>query len=408
MRAVKLGLLAVLIVATPLGAAALAQAQGSQTAAAVPPAAAESARIVTRHGDLSELSGQSAEMAFVAGRRVRVTAQVADDIFAAGRELRVDGASADHLFVAGGEIDLAPATVHDLIAAGGRILLRSGVVSDDVVAAGGEITLDRNARIEGSSVLTGGRLRIDAPIGRELMAAGGEIELNGAVGGDVRLRGDEIVIGPQARIAGDLHVRGARIEISPGAVVQGRTVREVVEREKPSAAPFIVMGLLFALGVLIMIGAIAAAAPRLLQGAERRLQSGGWVTLAIGLAIVLLAPLVIVALLATVLGAPLGLVLALAYLLAIPLAFVAVSYWLGQVIRARAAKAHAAGPPRWPARVGWTVLAALLLMVAFVVPLVGGLIWLVALAAGMGGLAGHLFDYANRRPLEPSRDGTAV
>lgn len=400
MDAVKLGLLAVLIGAAPL---AQAQPPPSPPAEAAVSARPVADRIVTRRGEFAELAGQSAEMAFVAGRQVRVTAHVSDDIFAAGRDLRVEGASADHLFAAGGEIDLAPATVRDLIAAGGRILLRAGAVSDDVVAAGGEISLDRNARIEGSTVLTGGRLRIDTPIGRELMASGGRIELNGPVGRDVRLRGDEIVIGPQARIGGDLLVRGASIEISPAAVVQGRTVREIVQKgdERAAAAGFVLMAALFALGVLLMLGLVAAAAPRLMDGVDRRLRSRLWVATAIGLGILLVGPFIVIALLASVLGAPLALLLTLAYLAALPLAFAGVAYWLGQWIRRRAAPARAAAPPRWPARFGWTLLGGLLVMLACMIPFVGGLIWLFAAATGMGALAANAVD-ANWRGGRPA------
>jgi hypothetical protein len=392
MRAVKLGLLAALMF-TPIGAdAALAQTHpaGPEPAAETPAAQPAAGRVVVRSGEFSELGGQGSEMAFVTGRQVRVTAQITDDIFAAGRELSVEGASADHLFLAGREMDLAPASVHDVIAAGGHIRLRSGAVRDDVVAAGGEINLEREARIEGSTVLTGGRLRIEAPVGRELVARGGRMELNGPVAGDVRILADEIVIGPQARIGGDLYARGERIDISPAAVVQGRTVREVVRRHDHAAARFGLVALLLALGVLIMNGVVAAAAPRLTEDVDQRLRSRFWPTMGVGGLIVLLTPLVILVLLATMLGAPLALLLALAYLLAIPLAFAGVSYSLGQFIRGRIDRARSATPPGWMARVGWTAAAALLLIIACMIPILGEFIWLLALATGMGGLAAHV------------------
>lgn len=388
MRAVKLGLLAALMFAAPSGGAIVQAPQAAQAAQpAAPPA---NSRIVVRSGDVSELGAESAGLAFVTGQEVRIAAQAGGDVFAAGRDLRVEGASLDHLFLAGRELDLAPAAVRDLIAAGGHVRLRSGAVGDDVVAAGGEIGLGPGARIEGSAVLAGGRLLIEAPVGRALMAGGGRVELNAPVAGDARIRADEIVIGPQARIGGDLHVRGERIEISPAAVVQGRTAREVVTPEKKSPARFVLPATLFALGVLVMIGVVAAAGPLLMDGVDRRLRSRFWPTLGIGALVLLLGPPVILALLASVLGAPLGLVLALAFLLAVPLAFAGVSYVIGQLIRGRLARAHAAVPPRWPARLGWTALAALLLMIASAIPYIGGLIWLVALAAGMGGLAAQL------------------
>ena len=387
MGAFRLSFLAGPLIAASIcaGGVALAQAPASpQAAAQAPPPA--TARVVTRTGEDPVLDGAASDMAFVSGERPRISANVADDILAAGRDLKVEGASADHLIIAGGEIDLAPATLHDLLAAGGQIRFRNGAVSDDVVIAGGEVEIDRNVRIDGSAVLTGGRLRIDARVGGELRAAGGRVELNGSVAGDVRIRADEIVIGPQARIGGNLYVRGAEIEISPSAVVQGRTLREEVKRERRAAPGFAVLGVLFALGILLMHGLIAAVAPGIVGVVDRGLHSTLWSTLGVGALIVMLTPVVIALLGATVLGAPLAVALALAYLLAIPLAFAGVSYWIGQLIRARVST-RGGEPPRWPARFGWTVLGALLVVIACMIPFVGWLVWLVAFAAGVGGLA---------------------
>lgn len=394
MSAAKLGLLAALVLAAPAGAAPL-QAPRPEAAAATPSTGQGGGRIVIRRGEVSEFDAQGSGLAFVTGERVRIPAQVAGDIFAAGRELTVAGANADHLFLAGREIDLAPAALRDLIAAGARIRLRSGAVSDDVVAAGREISLDRAARIGGSAVLLGRRLDVEAPVGRALMAGGGRVELNGPVAGDARIHADEVVIGPGARIGGDLHLRGKRIEVSPGAVVQGLTTREVVKPENRSAK--LLPAILFALGVLIMVGVVAAAAPTLMERVEGHIRSRFWATLGIGVLILVLGPPLILVLLATVLGAPLAVLLAAAYLLAAPLAFAGVSHALGQLIRGRIARAHAATPPGPAARARWAALAALLLMLLFMIPVLGALVWLLVVATGMGALAAQLV----RRRAEP-------
>lgn len=394
MRAVASWLVAVVVFSVPLGGSTFeAQAQDapeSTAAAATQDAVSPTAgAITTRSGEAADLSGQSDDMAFVSGGQVRISAQVADDIFASGGQLTVDGASADHLILAGGEVELETGVVRDVIAFGGRINFRSGPVSDDVVIAGGEINLGADARVEGSAVVAGGRVRIETPIARELRAAGGSIELNGPVGGDVRIAGGAIVIGPNARIGGDLHVRGESVQISPQAVVEGRTFREVVEREHQlgeAIAAVAVLAVLIALGFFLLHGTIAVALPALMNGADRRLRNRFWATSGMGAIIVLIGPLALVALLATVIGAPLALFLLLAYLTAMPLAFTSVAYWIGQALRRRMARAHATAP-NWSARLGWTLLGVFILMIAFVVPLLGALAWLLTLIAGIGAIA---------------------
>ena len=287
---------------------------------------------------------QYADMVFVVSEHARISAKVADDIFAAGRDLRVDGASADHLILVGGEVELAPGAVNDIVALGGRVELRKGVIGDDIVAVGGDVRLGRDARVNGSAVVAGGRIQIDTPIARELIAAGGRVQVNASIGGDARIRGGEILIGPNARIGGNLYVRGERIEISPQAVVQGRTVREEIPRERLSAklaVPFAFIAAFLVIGILGLPTLIAAALPRLMIGADLRLRAHFWTTAGKGALIVLLGPLAFLALLVTVIGAPLALFLLLAYLTAIPITFAGVGYW------DRSTGAQSARPRAW-------------------------------------------------------------
>jgi hypothetical protein len=355
--------------------------------------------LTLRGGESVSLDGGGADMAFAGGEEVRVGARTTDDIFAAGRQVRIEGAGADHVFAAGGEIDLNAVAAHDVIVAGGRIALRSGAVADDVVAAGGDIRLEPAARVGGSAVLTGGRLRIGSPVAHQLRASGGRIELDSAVGGDVWLKGETLVVGPNARIGGNLHLRGETIQVSPQAIVRGETFRVAVPGRKPGFGGA-VLALLFAVGVMLLPGIIAAAAPPVVAGAERRLRGGFWPAAGAGALVIFLGPIALLALLFTVVGVPLALFLGGLYVLAAVAAFAAVSYWIGQILRRRFSKDPGA-QPSWSARLGWTVLAAFLLMVVCAIPVLGGLAWLLALAAGVGALILEALG-AFRRPTSPT------
>jgi hypothetical protein len=382
--------LALVLFAAPVGA--LAQEQPPAESAA-PPAAAPS-KIITLSGDRPDLRADSGEMAFVAGGQPRIAAQVADDIFAAGGDMRVEGASADHLILGGADIDLAPGAVKDVLAVAGRLDLRTGVISDDLVAMGGDIRLRPESRVEGSVALTGGKLRIGAPVQGELIAAGGTVEVDSAIGGDARIVGGDIVIGPSARIGGDLRIRGERVEISPQAVITGQTIREALPRHErgaeKAAAGAAVFGVLFMLGVFLVHGLIAVAAPGFVAGAAQRIRTQFLPTAGIGALAFLLSPVLLIALFASVIGAPLALFLAVAWVAVLPLAFAAISYWIGQALRGLLARGRAATPPGWGARLGWTLLGAVLVAIVFAVPFLGGVAWLVALIAGIGAAVSQL------------------
>lgn len=337
-------------------------------------------------GERASLEQASDDMAFVSGGEVRVAAEVADDIFAAGGRVAVDGAHADHLMLAGGEVEVN-ATARDVIAAGGRLALRNGEIADDVVAAGGEVRLAPDFHVAGSAMITGGDVRIEAPIARSLVAAGGRVELNANVGAGARIAGETIVIGPNARIGGDLTLRGRTIEISPQAVISGQTIRQPMPERRGGAAALAFFAGAVVIGMLILLAAIAAFLPKLTKGAAQRLQANFWPMLGIGALIVLVGPLLVGALFATLIGAPVAAFLVLAYLAALAPAFAVVAYTIGMYLRARFAKQTA--EPRVGARIGWTMLGALLLMIVCAIPLIGALVWLIALIGGIGAVLTH-------------------
>ena len=74
------------------------------------------------------------------------------------------------------------------------------------------------------------------------------------------------------------------------------------------------------------------------------------------------------------------------YLAVAPLAFAAVVYVLGLRVRALFKRGDAGEPPKAWARLGWSMLAMLALLLVGLIPLVGGAIWLIAYVIGLGAI----------------------
>jgi hypothetical protein len=351
------------------------------------PAPPARAQVVTRSGEQVSLAGPLQDMAFVAGREVRVSASSRHDIFAAGKRVAAEGAVADHLILAGGKVRAAPTSARALIMAGQWAALRNGAAVGDLVAVGERLALDPGARVDGSAMVSGGTVKVEAPIKGELHASGRDITLDGPVGGDAVLDGGHVLVGPNARIGGDLHLRGASLEVQPGAVVTGRTLREVVTPQ-PERGRF-VFPLLFGLGAALLAAALAAVAPGLVADAAGRIRTRTLYALGLGVLVVLLWPICVGVLLATVLGAPFAVFLAAAFVAAIAPAFAAVAWLIGQALRTRLARARVAEPPRAAARFGWTFAGAVLLALVCFIPVLGALVWLAALVLGMGAVVGQ-------------------
>ena len=351
-------------------------------------------QITSQTGEMIQAEASLLDMAFYAGNEIRIKASSEDDIFAAGDTIRVDATTADHLILAGGEIDIRDIEVDDIIAAGGDLDLRSGAVSDDVLAAGGMVTLHPALQVAGSAIVSGGEVRINAPIRKELRVAANRIFLNSAVDGNVKLMGDEITLGPKARLGGNLQYRGEDIEISPGAVITGtRSILPADEHDeferwgKGSAAFFAGFAIAALLGVTLLVVAIALVLPGLMNKSSELIKQKPLLSLGVGFLATFVLPFTLFLLFVTIVGAPLAMLIAAMLFAFTPVGVAASAYFIGMQGRRIIRKpAEDAPPPSRSSRLLWSAIAIVLIVALGMIPFVGGLIWLLVLMFGMGAI----------------------
>jgi cytoskeletal protein CcmA (bactofilin family) len=99
----------------------------------------------------------------------------------------------------------------------GEMVSKRGTIDDDFYAAGG--TVDINAVVAGDVVTAGGDLYIGHHIEGDVIAAGGTVTIRGEVLDDVRTAGGDITV--DSIIGDDLIASGGRIKLSPDALVSG-------------------------------------------------------------------------------------------------------------------------------------------------------------------------------------------
>ncbi|MHA7873631.1 MAG: hypothetical protein ACX939_14880, partial [Hyphococcus sp.] len=232
-------------------------------------------------------------------------------------------------------------------------------------------------------------ITIDAPIGRELRAAGAAVRLNANVGGDAHLTGQDIEIGPNVRIAGDLRHRAQSIDIDPSVVVDGdiialepETGASFEEWSVQAAAAMAVFALAFLIGFGVLVIATALILPSLMNSASAMIREKPFATLGVGVLIVFAAPAVMAFLFMTLLGAPLALMIALIYIAAAPIALAAFVYFLG--MQGRRMLTKSSDKPGIGSRFIWSALATGVMIVISLIPLLGGLVWLLGYIVGMG------------------------
>ena len=344
-------------------------------------------------GETAETGVIVPDMTFFSAEDVTVRVNSTDDVFAAGGTVRVDQTSADHLVLAGGDISVADVSIQDLFAAGGTIKLVSGGASDDIVAAGGEIDVGPDFTIGSSAVLTGGEVRIETPVPADLRVGAGDAYINSEVGGDARLSGELVTLGPKARIAGDLFYRTGNLVLEPGAVVTGRqlpmpeTDRSAMEAWGQGAGRlFAMFALSVLLGFTVLVMVIAVAVPALMRSASDMIRQRPLQSLGIGALLAVGAPFLIVLLFASVVGTPLAMLVAAICIALTPVALAATAYFAGMEAR-RIATGQKEPPVGILARLLWPALGAAIILILGLIPLAGLLVWILALLFGLGAIA---------------------
>ena len=247
--------------------------------------------------------------------------------------------------------------------------------SDAFVVLSGPADVPRGERV-GDLVVFHGSSTVDGTVDGSLTAFDAPVTISGSVDGDVVVFNGRVELASGANVAGDVVSRDDPI-VASGATIGGTTrrVQTNVDWEGFGWASALawwlavsVSTLLLGLALLWLIGRGASRVEDV--GRTGIGPSVGWGLLAFfGL------PIVAVLALVTIVGIPLGLGLLAALALIYTLGYAATAWIIGRrILGARTAWAVAF-------LVGWGILRALAL-----IPVVGGLIWFVAVVFGLGAL----------------------
>jgi hypothetical protein len=271
-------------------------------------------------------------------------------------------------------------------------------VGEDVVMTGGTLDLGSPAKVGRDVVVSGGSATVAGTVGRNVIAGIGSLILRARIGGNVNASVNELRVEDGAGIMGNLTYTSD----NPAVVARGATITGAVRHNlpaHPSPAQRFLDGLvswirtlvgLFALGLIVTL-----LFPRFTDGVTETLRGSPWASLGIGLVLLIGVP--IVALITFGIGLFVGgWWLGLAALGLYGLA-VAAAYVMAALFIARYASALLGRPLVHP------VLALLVGLVVLtlvgLIPVLGGVLDLVAIVFGLGAMALALARF--------SRSGTA-
>lgn len=269
----------------------------------------------------------------------------------------------------------ASADPRDQVVVSGSVVVGPRQTVGDVLILDGPVTI--LGRVRGDVVAVSGRVRI----------------VGGQVSGDVTSVADPIVLGPGARVGGDLNYGDEKPVVSPAASVGGKTKKLDVGDAFPFAGFGLTLLLWLAVSVssLILGLVLLAFAPRAADVAlvVARYATGaaiGW-----GALLVFGLPILAVIAIVTLVGIPLGVGLLLSLTPIYSVGYVTGAWLLGRLILKEPTTS------RYVAfLVGWGILRAVAL-----IPILGGLGWLVATVFGLGALVVAAWRAGRAYPAAP-------
>lgn len=269
----------------------------------------------------------------------------------------------------------------DKVVFGGNFTLRSGeVLNGDLVVLGGNIVLEASSTVNGDTVVLGGNVTSNGTINGNLVAMGGIVELL-----------------DQARINGDLTVLGSSYEQAEGAVISGNIITEEYvpfEFNWPAriasfdgnfpafqfqqlpfvSASWFLFRILIWTGLAILITLFIQDQAAVIN---RTAFDQPFMSILVGLGVILIAPLVFIALIITILLSPVSLLGIFALVAAWVIGLVALSIEIGRKL---AEALNQSWPAPLMAGLGMFILSLFFNGFNHIVPCVG---WLPRFVLGL-------------------------
>jgi hypothetical protein len=304
--------------------------------------------------------------AFGAGNNIRINQDIQGDLVLAGSLLEINGNVVDDFTGAGGEVIVNGNVSGNIIAAGGSVKV-NGNVGGDLVALGGQIFLSKDSIVQG-----------------DILLGGGEVTLNGIVNGNGEISATTLRTGNDFRINGNLQVQAENyppnLRDQVGGSLNVTQTNQTAEQYEGIARGFDILGFIVQLLAAIALGLVLIY---LFPGFVRELT--GFVRGSplkaglIGFLALIFLPVLAIILLITVFGWNLSILIILILLLAMLIATIPVKLLAGELIYNRLFKKEAG-------RMLYYIIGAIVFAVLYAIPLVGGLIRLIALLIGLGAI----------------------
>jgi hypothetical protein len=333
------------------------------------------------------------------GRAVTIAAGevVHNDLIVAGPSVRIDGTVEGDLIVATRNLNVTGHVTGDVIGFTGvavidgkvdgnvRVISRSmilqGLVTKNVSAITSSFNLASTGNVNGEAILIASDADLDGKIQRDLLGILATSDIEGLVGGEMWVRGGSLTLASTAEIRGPATFAGPQQPtVESGAKLASPIHTEItqeVRRNRRSTARVAVRAIFAYVGALVVGILLLLVFPGFFRAALRETEAIG-LPIGVGaLALLAGAFLIVMGILLLFLGIGAGVAAAMAYAPILYVAQVFVGAWLGNRILGESFA-------NTSAVVGRIALGLLIVRLVGLIPVLGGLMWIVVFLWGTG------------------------
>jgi hypothetical protein len=331
---------------------------------------------------------------------VVIEGQITGDAVVLARSVTVNGTIDGNLVTLAQHVDIEGLVRGSVLTAGNKVHV-VGLHASQLYAAGRVVALD-GVDLYGDAMLAGRNIEIGGVVGRDVYARGDRVVIDAVTQRDLFVDGGDLQVGPHAAIGRDLLANVDEVEdleIDTAATINGSTAIDTDKDTRFDDVGFYV-GKFLMLAAGLLFGFVAFVfAPNLFKAPREQTEQHRWPRVfGLGLAALIVIPIVAVIIAVTLVGLPLALVAIGGYALALYLGKLFVVAELGRRIL------NLSGNKRSDAL--WSLLLGMLLVAVLVeLPFVGALIGFVLAVLGLGTVVNYLL--VGRRRRAESRAATA-
>jgi len=322
---------------------------------------------------------------YASGRTIDIAGEVKGDVFCAGQNVTVSGTVRGDVICAGQTLRISGKVEGDVRAAGQTVSI-GGEVKGNVSAASQSFTLESKGKVGGDVAVGGDDAVLNGTVGRDVSLGSATVVVANTVGRNLKASTENLTLSERAVVGGDLTYTSKNdATVTGGARVKGTTHRYEPQQENRSDYGKVFgfgfgTALYVVLSLLLVALALALLFPHALHDVSGLAAAAPLKTFLVGLGASFGVPVIIVGLMVSVIGIPLGLLVLLSWLLVLFLAGPFFGYYLGRLIWRT---------QKHPVLI--MLVGSLLVLVAYLVPILGAVTFMAAIWMGSGMLLRSLF-----------------